>query len=155
MKRHNPKAQVVWVYVHVRPAGCPLGTNCMSCHVRLSACLFDWLCHTVRISRCEQPACSVSCAYIYFRELDGREWHTRTRQRERKRKRYRQAAATLHSDWVQPIIQCHVGAETPGIDSQAKGQRDRDTQTAAAAATVQMIHALCSNSRFYTPWIRF
>lgn len=110
-----------WLEVHWEPPAWAAMCVCVS----LSKCLFDWLCHTVRISRCEQPACvvSLSCAYIYFREMDGVEWHTRTKQKER------ETGAALHSDPVPPIIQYHERAETLGIDSQATGQQDRQTDT--------------------------
>lgn len=64
---------------------------CVSVCVCPSVCLFDRLCHTVRISRC---VVSVLCAYIYFRKMDGEEWHTMTKLRERKTVRERDKKET-------------------------------------------------------------
>lgn len=65
--------------------------------------------------------CVVSCEYIYFRGPDGEERHTPGRKRQREKETA--FRATQHSDWVQPIIQYHEGAGTPGIDSQVKGEQ--------------------------------
>lgn len=110
----------------------PLGADCMSCHVwlRASVRVSVWL--TVSFRETQQVwtagmcAASVWCAYIYFRETDAEEWHIRINADRV------HGVPALHSDWVQRIIQHQEegmggGAETPGIDSQAAGQRDRQT----------------------------
>lgn len=67
--RTNSREQAVWVYLQVPLAGCPLGTNRMSCHVCL--CVSVWVSLWLTVSYCENQqvwtagmcVVSVSCAY--------------------------------------------------------------------------------------------
>lgn len=103
-------------------SSCPLGTSS-----ELS-CVCFWVCHTGMCGVC-------------FTEKDG--------------PGKRQAGTNLHSDWVQPIIQNHEGAETPGTVKLRVNEADTHTAAAATALlfhyeTIQMIHVLCSYSKFNT-----
>lgn len=125
---------------------------CVSVCVCLSVCLTD--CVILRESagvdsRHLRGVCFM-CIYIYFRGMNGKEWHTRTEQGETEREKDR--ARLVHPDWVQPIIQYHEGAETPGIDSQAKGQQDRQMRVRAHTHSIflRMIHADAGCGHFET-----
>lgn len=117
-----------------RPVGCrPLGADCMSCHVwlRASVRVSVWL--TVSFRETQQVwtagmcAASVWCTCISFRR-DGRGGVTH---QEKRRQGARRSCSTFRlSSTHNPAPGGGDGgrrAETPGIDSQAAGQRDRQT----------------------------
>lgn len=120
--------------------------------VCVSVCLarvFDWLCHTGRISRCEQPA-FVWCLFHVNTSISER----RTEKSDTPgQNRARQTGATPHSDWVQPIIQYHEEVGTPGIDSQVKGEQDthiKQQQPALSPFSLELWTILLRAVHLYT-----
>lgn len=64
----------------LKHGSCPEGGSCTSCRVCLFA--FAWLSHTVRVSRCDQPA-RVPChekTSISERHMEPAVWHAETKE---------------------------------------------------------------------------